>query len=117
VADEPTPGEVARSLAVLRQEVHDDVREVREQLARTLNADVYAANCRVDAERERGLIARIDQVERELRVADNKREDADKQRAEMHAGRIADRKWLIAAIILPIGTALAELYVTFRGGR
>jgi hypothetical protein len=110
VGDDPTPGEVSRSLNDLRHDLRDDLQDIRltirdghQELSRRLDkvvaTDVYEADRRADQERYKLLDAQI-------KTMQNAKND-----------RAANRKWVIAAVLIPLGVALLEVYFTFKGVR
>jgi hypothetical protein len=110
VGDEPTPGEVSRALDRLRADIRDDLNEVRTDLRngqldlehhldRTVSREVYLADRRTDAERFRNI------------------EDQLKAFTQAKADRATNRKWVIAAVLIPIGVAILEVIFTIRGVR
>ena len=119
MTDDPTTGEVGRALEALRQQFRDDIETLRSdqrtfrtdtnaRLDRTLPLDVYAADQR--AER-----LRFDQLHDDLsELREARKEDAERIE-HAKADRAANRKWLIASMIIPIGIAILEIYFAIRG--
>lgn len=110
---EPTPGEVDRSLQQFRQDIREDFRElsrsVREgfaqmsaRLDKVPSLDVYNADKLRAEEKNAELRERIKAIE-EGREAD----------AKSHA---ANRRWIIGAILVPVGVAILEV-ILLAGGK
>jgi hypothetical protein len=110
VADEPTPAEVTRRLDDFKDDVREDLRELRARFDRTVASDVYTADNRARDEREGALAARVKELEDQRDAAERRSEDSKRRLAE-------SRRWLIAAVLLPLGTAIAEIVITLRGGK
>lgn len=112
MTDDPTPGELERSLSQFRSDVREDLKGLREavreglaglnvRLDRVVSLDVYRADQRADDERYQRLSDDI----ADLRL----------KHAEAEKSRAANRRWLIAAVIIPMGVALMEIYFTAGG--
>lgn len=109
---EPTAGEVDRALRQFREDIRDDLRDLSAQvrdLGAQLNArldkmvtlDVYHADkLRAD---ERHIDLR-DEV-RDLRV----KRDGDAK------ARTTERRWVMGAIILPLGAIVVEVWMKVTG--
>jgi hypothetical protein len=109
-----TPGEIERALALFRADVRDDLGELRktiEQLVRdSVTAAVYQADQRLAEERFRTLRADVDRESREHAA---ERAAAVGWRERRDAGR----RWLIAAVLLPVGGLAVELITILRGAK
>ncbi|HET9893711.1 MAG TPA: hypothetical protein VFQ44_02010 [Streptosporangiaceae bacterium] len=115
MSGEPNASEVQRDLDRFRADVRDDLRDLRLEFRTDLAAhkgrvvyrDVYAANERRRDDEITALRKEIGEVSDDL--------DKEKQAADAREERRrANRKWVIAAIILPIGGIIAELWTAIR---
>lgn len=88
--DEPSLGEIARAVA-----------RVEQTLGRLVHTDVYNANRLADQER----MARL---EVDLRAERGEREKLEDRRA-------SDRRWIVAAIVVPVAGLLLQLYLASKG--
>jgi hypothetical protein len=109
-----TPAEVDRALAQFRADVRDDLAELRTSIERVIRdsvtAPVYQADQRLTEERNRALRADLDRMQNEHA---EERAAAIKWRERRDAGR----RWLIAAVLLPVGGLLVEIIFAIRGGK
>lgn len=112
MTSEPTPSEVQRELDRFRQDVRDDLVELRNDLAtlkaRIVFADVYAAN-------ERRRDDAVTAVKESLARFETALTEDRKAARDWRERRDSNRKWLIAAVVLPIGGVIAELITALRG--
>lgn len=89
---EPSLGEIGRAVARMEQ-----------QLGRLVAVDVYNAHRLADQER----MARL---EVDLRQERTERERLDERRA-------ADRRWVVAAVCLPVAGLVLQVYLASQGAR
>jgi hypothetical protein len=112
VPDEPTLGEVCRRL----EAVHADLKEDMQGLARRLDGKVSADVLRLEQEaQDRTVVALTERVKalEDARAAEARKAEQDRKEAE--ARRRADRRWVIAAIVMPLLVALMQTYLTAKG--
>jgi hypothetical protein len=102
VADDPTPGELGRLIAGLTAKVGELSAAITALRGELVHRDVYAADRRADAERDQRMQADIDRLDRE----------ADEREQQ----RRSDRRWVVAAIVIPVALALVQLIASLRGG-
>ena len=107
MADEPTAGEVSRQITAFQQSNRDDHERLRGSVAHKVDRDVYDADMRLWQDRWNGLKG---DMKRQADADERERENAQKWRER----RDANRKWYIAAIILPIGGIVVELINLLR---
>jgi hypothetical protein len=98
---DPTAGEVSRALAEFRSDVRDDLRSLRDGQQVMISRDVYLADRRADQIRSEGL-------ERENRQLRDNIEAA-------RLARVTNRRWVIAAVIIPLGIGILDLYFALKG--
>lgn len=116
MSGDPTASEVQRELDRFRQDARDAFMEMRTEMrtdlstlkARVVFSDVYAA----DERRRDDGIAAIKEDLKDLKDAIEKDRSAAKS---WRSNRDANRKWMIAAVIVPLGIAAAELISALRG--
>ena len=109
MSNEPTPGEVARALDQFRRDVHDDFEtlhsDLRDGLAgvknRIIFRDVYDADERRRQDELAALRATLDTERKAAQAWRDKRD--------------ANRKWLISAVVLPIGGVIVEIINLLKG--
>lgn len=113
VGDEPTTGEVSRSLGLLRDEVRTSMRDFRtdlrdglDEISRRLDNVVHRDTYEAD-QRTRDL--EVKNLNDELVAMRSAAKDASDERA-------ANRRWLIAAIIIPLGVAAVEVLLAVTRG-
>lgn len=108
MGDEPTPGEVSRAFAELRQDNRDEHERLRRGLTHKVDRQVYEADMR-----------RWD--DRYAQLRDDMRRQAEDHETERKAfqdwrdKRDQARKWIIASLILPIGGIVVEI-ISLLGG-
>lgn len=86
---------VLREIQQLREDIKDDFVQMRAEIARKADAELTQ-------ERHRG-------TDRRITVLEAAREhDEERKRA--------DRRWVIAAIVIPVAIALVQLLASLRGG-
>ncbi len=119
VAYEPTTGENSRAIEQLRDQIREDLHIYRDDLRsfqrttdlrldRTVPTDVYAADRRADQ-------FRLDAVRDELLAKITSLQAAVTSMQSAKQDRAANRKWVIAAVCIPIGVAILEVFFTIRG--
>lgn len=94
MADEPSLGEIGRSLERLRHDLVEDITGIRQDIGRLVHLDVYTAHRLADQER----MARLEQQAQQ-----------DQER------RASDRRLIFASLIAPLVIVLIELYLAGRG--
>jgi hypothetical protein len=94
VSDEITNAELARQLESLHRELHDDLSDIKHQLAQYVLQAVYHAEMQ-------GRDRRVDVLEK--RVADGE----DQRRTLV--------RWLIGAIVVPTVMLLAQIILALQG--
>ena len=88
MADEATVREIQR----LREDLKDDLGDIKAQLGALLPREVYSAN-------HEALKRRVDTLERDLERAETER----KQTAERtESERVTYRRWAVSAVVLPL---------------
>ncbi len=119
MADEPTAGEVSRSLAQfqadtreafrdLREQVRDGHRELTDRINQGVPAAEYAADQRLSSQRYEDLRAQLRDIQQ---ASADRLQDIQQARAD----RAANRKWVIAAVIIPIGIGLLDIIFAIHG--
>ncbi len=115
MSNDPTPGEIGRALDQFRRDVHDDFDDLRRDLrdgqasvkTRIIFRDVYDA----DEHRRQGEL----QVMREAIALAREAAAAERKAAQQWRDkRDSNRKWLIGAVLLPIGGVIVELINLIR---
>ncbi len=115
MSSEPTPGEVGRALDQFRRDVHDDFddlrRDLRDGLASVKNRVIFRDTYAADELRRQGeLQALRDGIKLARDAAAAERKAAQQWRDK----RDSNRKWLIGAVLLPIGGVIVELINLIR---
>lgn len=111
--DEVSNAELARRLDSFSREVHTDLAELIRRLDAYVLREVYAADQR---RREDQIVALEKQIsdERALREAAVTTERQAREQSQERL-RITVR-WLVSALILPIGVLLVQIWLSTRGG-
>lgn len=116
---DPTASEVQRELDRLRQDTHDDFVDLRAELAgfkaRVVFSDVYASNQLRRSDQIAVLREAINRIEAARKAEQEKAEQERTQAQADRDKRAANRKWYIAALIIPIGGIVVELINVLRG--
>jgi len=86
---------VIREIQQLREDIKDDFAQMRAEIARKADADLTT-------ERQQTMSRRIEDLEAA------RRHDAEQKRG--------DRRWIVAAIVVPVVVALVQLLASVRGG-
>lgn len=94
MADEITNAELARRLDAMHRDVHDDLGEIRRQLAQYVLQAVYAADM---AGRDR----RIEALERDVKAAEEQR-------------RMLVR-WVVSALVVPAVVLVVQVVLALQG--
>lgn len=113
MADEMTPGEIARSLARIEAGQADLRRELGERLDRTVPLEVYQVQHRALTEEIAELKAEIS-AERKDRAEELSalREDI----AESRRQRVLDRRWWMTAVAIPSAGLVGNYLSPLLGG-
>ena len=107
MGEDPTTGEIGRAIADMRQDNRDEHERLRRGLNHKLDREVYEADLRRWDDRYQALGESIRQQQRDN---DNER----KAFQEWREKRDAARKWIIGALILPLGGILVEIIDLIR---
>lgn len=94
MADEITNAELARRLDAMHRDVHDDLGEIRRQLAQYVLQAVYTADM---AGRDR----RIEALERDVKAAEEQR-------------RMLVR-WVVSALVVPAVVLVVQVVLALQG--
>jgi hypothetical protein len=94
VPDEITNAELGRQLEALHRELHDDLGDIKRQLAQYVLQAVYNAEM---AARDR----RIDGLERDVKAAEEQRRTLV--------------RWVVSAIVVPSVVLLAQIVLALQG--
>jgi hypothetical protein len=112
VTSEPTPGEVDRALQQLRTDVREDIRD----LASALRDGLAGINSRLDKTPSLDVY-QVDKLRAEERHGDLREriKGLEDERVATARTRTTERRWVIGAVILPIGVALTDLWLKVTG--
>lgn len=94
MAEEITNAELARRLDAIHRDVHDDLTDVKRQLAQYVLQAVYHAEMQ-------GRDRRVDVLEQKVK-------EGEEQRRQLV-------RWLIGAIVVPAVVVLAQIVLALRG--
>lgn len=101
--DDPvTIGELARRIEQGFADIKEDVHDIGRRLDGKVSADVYEV-------KHNGIVDRIAAIEQA-------RKDEQKDRAAEQKDRVIMRRWVIAAILIPVVTAGAQIVLAVTGG-
>lgn len=114
MADEPGGWELKRSHEQLRQDMRDGFNNLGQRLDKVVTAEAFAAEQRRVDDKFRDLADDIT-TERSQRVEaialeKSEREKGDARQQLALDKLVANQKWLVIAVLLPIGLFLANLY-------
>jgi hypothetical protein len=90
---------IGREIRQLRADLKEDLGEIKSSLGALLPREVYIAE-------HNALVRRVETVERDLERAEAERKRSE-ERSE--AERINHRRWLITAIVVPLGSAAVTI--------
>lgn len=110
---EVTNAELGRRLEALAKEVHADLGEILRRMDAYVLREVYAADQRRREDQIQALDKRLDDERalRETAVATERR--AREQAQERMRTTV---RWLISALILPVGVVAAQIWLSTQGG-
>ncbi|MFD9721027.1 hypothetical protein [Streptomyces sp. NPDC059076] len=103
MAEDPSNGELSRLIEALRSDMRDDLGQVNQRLDRKVSTEVYAV--------EKAAMAQD--------IADLKKSDeAQAAQRERDGERVTQtRRWLIAAVIIPILGLIVPFAFFIMGGK
>jgi hypothetical protein len=101
MADEPTLGELARRLEAVHQDLKEDLREHGRRLDGKVSNEVFKLE---QAAQDRATQALGDR----MKSAEDTTRERDRQRA-------ADRRLILAALVIPVLLVLLQVYLTAKG--
>lgn len=109
VHDEPGGWELRRALDETRKDMRDGFAGLNQRLDKLVSTDAFNAE-------QRRVDERLKDIADDLAAEASARQagDADQQKALDKL--VSNQKWILTAILLPIGLFLASLYVTAKGG-
>lgn len=110
--DEVTLGEVMRRLEDVRQDVKEDIRQLRQTLDTKVSMERYQLEQIARDETLRQILERIKSIE-EARDLEAQRRREDEQR--LSDRRAADRRLIFSALIAPVIMLFLTLYLSARG--
>lgn len=99
--DEPTLGEVVRRLEAVHADLKEDIRQQGVRLDGKVSLDVFEL--------------RIAALDKDLQAVTGRAvalEQADRERTRQRA---ADRRWIVASLIVPVLLVVLEAYLTAKG--
>ena len=101
MADEPSLGELGRLIQALREDNREDFAEIRRRFDRVVPMDVYT----------------VEKAKTTEDINDLKSEVAGiRQQREKDAERVTQtRRWIIAAVIIPLIGLILPLLLSMRG--
>lgn len=110
--DEVTLGEVMRRLEDVRQDVKEDIRQLRQTLDTKVSMERYQLEQLARDETLRQIVERVKSIE-DSRDRETQRHREDEQR--LTDRRAADRRLIFSALIAPILMFFLTLYLSTRG--
>jgi hypothetical protein len=101
MAEEPTLGELARRLEAIHQDLKEDLREHGRRLDGKVSSEVFKLEQAAQDLTVQTLAERVKGIEDTTR-------ERDRQRA-------ADRRLILAALVIPVLLVLLQVYLTAKG--
>lgn len=115
VTQEPGPWELQRTHEQLRADMREGFAQLNSRLDRLVSTDAFAAEQRRVDEKLKDLADDIaaEREQRQIAIGSEKRERERGDSAQQSAldKLIANQKWIIVAVLLPVGLFLANLYL------
>lgn len=116
---DPSPGELSRRLDRIETGQQAGFDRLDKRLDRLVTNEAFAAEQRRVDEKFRDLADDIttERTQRQSAIAEEKqtREKGDAAQQTALDKLVANQKWLVVAVLLPIGLFLANLYFGSRG--
>lgn len=112
MTDEPTLGEVVRRLEAVHQDLKDDFRDLGSRLDSKVSMERYSIEQNAQDANHLRLAEQLREVEAGLAEDQRNRQQEKQHLAEQ---RRQDRRWVIAAILVPVSLALLQAYLAAKG--
>lgn len=115
MADEPGGWELKRSHEQLRQDMRDGFNQLGQHLDKVVTAEAFAAEQRRVDDKHRDLAEDIaaERAARQAAIAEEEkaREKGDQRQQESLDRLVANQKWIIVTILIPIALFVANLLI------
>ncbi len=115
MADEPGGWELKRSHEQLRQDMRDGFNQLGQRLDKVVTAEAFAAEQRRVDDKHRDLADDIasERAQRIAAIAEEQkaREKGDQRQQDALDRLIANQKWIVVAILIPIALFVANLLI------
>jgi hypothetical protein len=108
VPGEVTNAELQRSLDLLRSDLHDDLGEIKQQLARLVPREVYDAHRAAFEQRLATQDQHIAALEQRIAAVDKAADDHTETHRSTH-------RYVISAIVVPVVAILVQILLSAKG--
>lgn len=112
MAGEVTLGEVMRRLEDVRQDVKEDIRQLRQNLDTKVSMERYQLEQLARDETFRQILERIKSIEEARDLEAQRHREGAQREADKRA---ADRRLIFSALIAPVIMLFLTLYLSARG--
>lgn len=99
--DEPTLGEVARRLEAIHADLKEDIHQLAVRLDGKVSLDVFEL--------------RLAAMTKDLEASTSRVTAMEQAQVERDRRRAADRRWIVAAIVVPLVLVFLQAYLTAQG--
>lgn len=105
---EPGPWELQRSHEQLRSDMREGFAGINARLDRLVSSEAFVAE-------QRRVDDRLNRITIDIEAERQARKDGDHDQQKALDKLVANQRWLVAAVILPIALFLGTIVITTRG--